>query len=247
MLVSARLDRELQPDRDVAALAACLAGLSVAAVVDQAGPAAFAPFEAAFGAPAPPAFPTAEERSSWRAPGPEITLQARVTAAAPPETAAHIKQAVAAAGASPVAQLSARARSGPPSPQEVREALHAAALEHGLAPEFVEAVALAESGLRADARSHKGAIGVMQLMPATAAELGVDPYQWRENVEGGVRYLREQIDRFGDLELALAAYNAGPTRVERCGCVPSYPGVQVYVSSILARAAEPGHATESVV
>ena len=77
--------------------------------------------------------------------------------------------------------------------------------------------------------SHKGALGLAQLMPQTAAVLGVDPLDAAQNLEGGARYLRQQYNTFGDWRLALAAYNAGPGAVERYGDVPPYAETQSYV------------------
>ncbi|MGE5593065.1 MAG: lytic transglycosylase domain-containing protein [Betaproteobacteria bacterium] len=88
---------------------------------------------------------------------------------------------------------------------------------HGLAPAFVAAVITAESGWRPGAVSAAGAVGLMQIMPATARGLGIDPHDWRQNLAGGVRYLKALVDRFGHVEVALAAYNAGPTRISRAG------------------------------
>ncbi len=87
------------------------------------------------------------------------------------------------------------------------------ATAYNLAPSFVAAVIAAESSWRPEAVSNKGAVGLMQLMPGTARSLGVDPWNWRENVAGGARYLKMMLDRFGNVETALAAYNAGPTRI----------------------------------
>ena len=111
------------------------------------------------------------------------------------------------------------------------------AATHGVRPELVRAVIQVESGFNARARSHKGAMGLMQLMPATAAELGVDnPWDPSENIRGGVTYLAGLIDRFHDERLALAAYNAGPGAVERYGQqVPPYRETQDYVRKIAAR------------
>lgn len=89
------------------------------------------------------------------------------------------------------------------------------ATAYNLAPSFVAAVISAESNWRPEAVSGKGAIGLMQLMPGTARSLGMDPCDWRQNVAGGIRYLSILLDRFGNVETALAAYNAGPTKIAK--------------------------------
>ena len=90
-----------------------------------------------------------------------------------------------------------------------------------------------ESNWNPRAKSHKGALGLAQLMPATASALGVDPMDPRENLEGGARYLKRQYDKFRDWRLALAAYNAGPGAVEKYKGVPPYKETQNYVRVIL--------------
>ncbi len=102
----------------------------------------------------------------------------------------------------------------------------------GLPPGLVSRVVRQESGGRLDAVSPKGARGPMQLMPATARELGVNIDDPEDNIRGGVRYLKQQFDAFGTPELALAAYNAGPGAVRRYGGVPPYAETQDYVASI---------------
>jgi Transglycosylase SLT domain len=107
--------------------------------------------------------------------------------------------------------------------------------DYGLPKGLVHAVIHQESRGRPNAVSIKGALGLMQLMPGTAAELGVNPYDPEQNVRGGALYLRKQIDRFGSIPLALAAYNAGPGAVLRYGGIPPYRETQNYVSTIMRR------------
>jgi len=115
-------------------------------------------------------------------------------------------------------------------------AIAQAAASEGVDPALLASVAWTESGFRADARSGAGAVGLMQLMPATAAGLGVDPLDPAQALAGGGRYLRTQLDRFGgQADLALAAYNAGPTAVRKYGGIPPYQETQNYVSRVLDR------------
>lgn len=113
----------------------------------------------------------------------------------------------------------------------------AAARRHGVDPPLFAALVWAESNFRADAVSHAGAIGLAQLMPGTAAGLGVDPHDPQDNLDGGARYLAEQVERFGDDRLGLAAYNAGPGRVARAGGVPQIAETQQYVTRVADYAA----------
>ena len=92
-----------------------------------------------------------------------------------------------------------------------------------------------ESAWNPAARSHKGAIGLAQLMPGTARLLAVDATDPRQNLDGGARYLRQQYERFRDWRLALAAYNAGPEAVARYGGIPPYAETRAYVTAILSR------------
>jgi len=110
------------------------------------------------------------------------------------------------------------------------------AAKYDLSPALIEALIWQESRWRADALSPKGAQGLGQLMPGTARELGVDARDPYANLEGAARYLRAQLDRFeGDIEKALAAYNAGPGRVERANGVPRIVETQNYVAAIMTR------------
>lgn len=112
----------------------------------------------------------------------------------------------------------------------------AAGSRHGVDAGLLAAVAHVESAMNPRAVSPAGAQGLMQLMPATAAGLGVaDPFDPAQAVDGAARLLRSHLDRFGSLELALAAYNAGPGAVSRHGGIPPYVETQAYVRRVLDR------------
>ena len=112
--------------------------------------------------------------------------------------------------------------------------VEATAEKYEVDPKLAKAVALAESSMDQNDISEEGAIGVMQLMPNTAVELGVDPYDEDENIEGGVRFLKQMLERFnGNVELAVAAYNAGPGAVEKFGGIPPYGETQAYVERVM--------------
>ncbi len=107
------------------------------------------------------------------------------------------------------------------------------AKKYGVDPELALKVAKIESNLNQQAVSSKGAIGVMQLMPETAKMLGVNPYNLEENIKGGIAYLKYLIDKYnGDIDLALAAYNAGPKAVDKYGDIPPYKETINYVRKI---------------
>ena len=168
--------------------------------------------------------PGAQANDRGAAPVPEISPEAALVAdwaAAEPTQAARI---VPQGYAGKVAELSAR---------------------FDLSPALIEALVWQESRWRAGAVSPKGARGLAQLMPGTARELGVDADDPFANLEGGARYLREQLDRFdGDIEKALAAYNAGPGRVIRAGGIPAIRETQTYVAAVMGRLSDHSRSPE---
>lgn len=124
-----------------------------------------------------------------------------------------------------------------PPQNAIRQHIQLAAARYGVDSNLVDAVAWQESRYNPRARSSAGAIGVMQLMPGTARQLGVrNPLDVEQNVTGGTAYLREQLERFGNnVPLALAAYNAGPGAVLKYGGIPPYRETQNYVRQIMRR------------
>lgn len=123
----------------------------------------------------------------------------------------------------------------PRDSRAILAALERAAQTRGLPAALITAVAWQESRFRPDSVSSKGAVGVMQLTQAAAQEAGVDRFDVWQNIEGGATYLRRQLDAYGgDLNLALAAYNAGPGAVRRYGGVPPFNETRNYVTAVLA-------------
>jgi soluble lytic murein transglycosylase-like protein len=120
-----------------------------------------------------------------------------------------------------------------PFPSALRPAFVSAARDTALPPALLYAVAKVESNLRQDATSAAGATGVLQVMPATAQSLALNPAEANTNVLAGARYLRQMLDQFGTMDLALAAYNAGPTAVANAGGAPS-ADVLTYVANVNA-------------
>ena len=119
--------------------------------------------------------------------------------------------------------------------------IHKYAQIYGVDPSLVRAVMRHESGFKTTAVSPKGAQGLMQLMPGTAALMGVkNPFDPEQNIAGGVGYLRHCLDRFQhNVPLAVAAYNAGPESVARCGAIPPYQETQVFVNNVMGTYAGP--------
>ena len=139
---------------------------------------------------------------------------------------------------SPLANKLSSTLKTPPSPTgyvDLNEVVNAAGQRYRLDPDFINSVIKAESGFNVRAVSPKGAQGLMQLMPGTASQLGVmNTFDPRANVDGGAKYLRELLERYNfDVVKALAAYNAGPQRVEQYGGVPPYYETKAYVARVV--------------
>ncbi len=149
---------------------------------------------------------------------------------------APLAEVPASAGLVPEAAVADPARHGRNIPARYAPLVAQLSARYDLSPALIEAVVWQESRWRENAVSPAGARGLAQLMPGTARDLGVNPDDPAANLEGGARYLREQLDRFdGDLERALAAYNAGPGRVERARGIPRIRETQAYVASVMGR------------
>ncbi len=164
------------------------------------------------------------------------TMVAQLTAPAAPAPAAtnSFAGALASAQTSPSA-----APAGAAAGTAFGAEIDAAAASNGIDPALLKGLVSQESGFDPNARSGAGAVGLTQLMPGTAASLGVtNPLDPAQSLQGGAKYLRQQLDRFGgDEKLALAAYNAGPGAVAKFGGVPPYAETQNYVNSVMSKAA----------
>jgi soluble lytic murein transglycosylase-like protein len=174
--------------------------------------------------PPPPAGAGGAAPAAYVPPAPyQPSAAATATAAAPAGAAAPATPSVAGSWAQRL----------PEAGRKWAGAIESAARRHGVEPELLASLVRAESNFNPGVTSHAGAIGLAQLMPGTARGLGVDPHDPIANLEGGARYLRQQLDRFGSRELALAAYNAGPTRVARAGGIPNISETQTYVRRVM--------------
>jgi soluble lytic murein transglycosylase-like protein len=178
--------------------------------------------------------PTSEiveiEKNVGPPPTPEKSDPPAVAATPSPSPAAQ-----AAPATTPVLAPTPAAAQKPAAPADLSQTVNAAGERYRLDPDFINSVIRAESGFKVRAVSPKGAQGLMQLMPQTASKLGVpNAFDPQANVDGGTRYLRELLEKYNfDLIKALAAYNAGPQRVDQYHGVPPYRETRHYVASIV--------------
>lgn len=115
----------------------------------------------------------------------------------------------------------------------VKAAIVKHSIEMGVDPAITLSIAKAESGFRHEARSSRGAVGVFQLMPSTARRMGLNPYSLDDNIKGGIMYYKSMYKMFGSVELALAAYNAGPGNVKKYQAIPPFAETKRFVSKIM--------------
>ena len=167
----------------------------------------------------------AESVGSWMVPGRGVEAAPPSDPPEPPKPASSDAQAASKAPCDPMGEAT------------VAPIIDGAAKAQSVSPKLLRAVIDQESRFHPCAVSPKGARGMMQLMPDTAAELGVsDPFDPKENIEAGARYLRQLLDRYkGDLAQTLGAYNAGPAAIDQAGGIPNFRETRDYVQSIMQK------------
>ena len=167
------------------------------------------------------------------------TMTGAPTAAPPAQPSSSSFAGALASAQTAATPATTSAATGTDSSTAFGAEIDAAAASNGIDPALLKGLVSQESGFDPNARSGAGALGLTQLMPGTASSLGVsNPLDPAQSLQGGAKYLRQQLDRFGgDERLALAAYNAGPGAVARYGGVPPYSETQNYVNSVMAKAA----------
>lgn len=164
--------------------------------------------------------------------GGEATFEKALVTGIRPDEMPPVEEAASMAVAARAPQQSSRAAHAPLDSRPFADLIETVALKHGVDPELVHAVVLAESNYQPRAKSPVGARGLMQVMPATAKDLGINNlYDPQNNLEAGVRYLKFLLARF-DLKRAIAAYNAGPANVRKYGGIPPFEETQNYVKKV---------------
>ena len=123
------------------------------------------------------------------------------------------------------------------SVQDIKSTIVSQAMELGIDPALALSIAKVESNFRMESRSAHGAVGIYQLLPSTAKKIGINPYSMKDNVRGGLKYYLMMYKMFGSVELALAAYNAGPGNVKKYNSVPPFGETQRFVKKIMAQQA----------
>jgi transglycosylase-like protein with SLT domain len=165
--------------------------------------------------------------------GGEIVCDAALVTRIEPDEVPYPEEVVVEADAVPDAQSGTDLTQADPAGSRYEPMIRRLAAEQGVDAKLVRAVIQVESGYQPRARSSRGAMGLMQLMPATARHYGIrNPYDPASNIEAGIKHLRSLLERF-PLALALAAYNAGEAAVQRFGGIPPYPETRFYISRIL--------------
>ena len=166
--------------------------------------------------------------------GPNVRLFTKNGMIEVPATSVASFEAEEYVAPAPLVQAAAPLTAPAPKTTDPKTLVREAAVRNSLPPAFVASVAKAESGMKQNAVSPKGAIGVMQLMPGTAKALDADPRDTVQNIDAGTRLLRELLVKYdGDVVKALAAYNAGPGAVDRYNGLPPYRETQVYVNKVI--------------
>ena len=181
-----------------------------------------AALEESFRQPAPPPVDPMAEVDAYLNQAPQRTAEEPAPVVAPPQDTSEVE-----------APKATSTRHKAVNPGLYKSVIEGLASKYDIPSKLLMSVVHSESGFNPNATSSAGAIGLMQLMPGTARDLGVDPTDPMQNLEGGTRYLKQQLDRFGSVPLALAAYNAGPGAVKKYGGVPPFKETRDYVDKVM--------------
>lgn len=181
-----------------------------------------AALEESFRQPAPPPVDPMAEVDAYLNQAPQRAAEEPAPVEAPPQDTREVE-----------APKATSTRHKAVNPGLYKSVIEGLASKYDIPSKLLMSVVHSESGFNPNATSSAGAIGLMQLMPGTARDLGVDPTDPMQNLEGGTRYLKQQLDRFGSVPLALAAYNAGPGAVKKYGGVPPFKETRDYVDKVM--------------